>query len=111
METVGSQSSVGSPSEVNQLREEMKRLQEDVRSLRGHLSQMSESVKERGLARAQEGMDKLSGELKSAYGNVRERGQRARASIENEIEERPFTSVAGALIAGIILGKILSSRH
>ena len=111
METAQSQSSVGSSPEVHRLREDMRKLQEDVKGLGSSLSRISELLRERGVARGHEGMEKLSEEVREAYGTVRDRGYRARASIEKEIEERPFTSVAGAFIVGIILGKLVSSRR
>lgn len=111
MDRTASESRIGSSQEMDQLRQEMQQLRDDVRSLGGALSRVAESTKETGKERAQEEIDKLFRELTEAYDSAHERGSRTRASLEREIEDRPFTSVAGAFVIGMILGKLFSSTR
>ncbi len=109
MNRSGSESAGNPSAEMDQIRQEMKQLREDIKGLGGALSRLVDSAKESGQARAYEEFEKLQDELRDTYGTVHAQGKRARASLEREIEERPFTSVAGAFVIGMVLGKLFSS--
>lgn len=100
-----------SSEEIQRLREDLDQLREDIKSLGGNLSRILDSTKESGRAKAQEEVDALFKELREAYDSVQDRGAKTRASLEREIEERPFTSVAGAFVIGLVLGKLFSSSR
>ncbi len=84
---------------VSDLQAEMAQLREDLAKVTDTLKHMA------------------SGEAQAAYGRVRSAAEEAQAratktaeAVGNEISDRPFTSVATAFGAGILLGMLFSRR-
>jgi ElaB/YqjD/DUF883 family membrane-anchored ribosome-binding protein len=111
MNQTAHETKAGSAGDMEQFRDEMRQLRQDIKNIGNTLSRVTDSASEKGKEYAQEEFDKLYDEFQSAYGDLKKRGRRTRASLEREIEEYPLTSLAGALVVGLVLGKLFSSSR
>lgn len=98
-------------------RAEFKQLKDDAARLRDDLESLARSILEAGKAGSSEARERLETEarkrleqLKHVAGAAREKGERARETVESQIKERPITSVLVAFGAGLLLGKLLDRR-
>jgi ElaB/YqjD/DUF883 family membrane-anchored ribosome-binding protein len=83
---------------------DLKELRKEYASLKSDIAKMSETISKLS-------HDGLAEGRKRVRSAARQSGERARetwGAVENEIEERPVTSLAIALGAGFVLGKLLS---
>jgi ElaB/YqjD/DUF883 family membrane-anchored ribosome-binding protein len=96
--------------EVEELKEEIRRLREDISSITDKMANVVRAGARVGSSQAREELDYLQDRFGETYESVRREGGRAVAGIEREIEDRPFTAIAGALVVGLLLGKFLSDR-
>lgn len=101
----------------SELDKDIEVLREDVAKLRRDLASTSKKIVEIGKdqsasiatearAKLQSEAMHLIGELNSVLNSTRGKGKRAVNSIENKVTEKPLMSVAIALIAGLIFGKL-----
>ncbi|MEQ9619677.1 MAG: hypothetical protein RIG61_10955 [Deltaproteobacteria bacterium] len=104
-------------SKKSDLNKEIETLREDVAKLRTDLASTSKklvdvgkdqtaSVTTAAKAKLQAEAAHLITELNSALDSTRHSSKRAVNTIENRLTERPFMSVAVALVAGLICGKL-----
>jgi ElaB/YqjD/DUF883 family membrane-anchored ribosome-binding protein len=93
--------------ELKELREEFASLKSDVSEIGKSLSKMAKDTASESRHKirdaAEEGRERLSNAAQRSGQQVR----RGWDSFENEIEDRPMTSLAVALGLGFILGKLL----
>jgi ElaB/YqjD/DUF883 family membrane-anchored ribosome-binding protein len=110
---------IEAPKEVkaSKMNQDIEGLKEDVRRLRQDLAALTESVKkvahggaEVGRARAHDELERLYEQFQETYDSVRKESSRARTGLEKEIGERPFTTLLGAFVVGIVLGKFMSAH-
>lgn len=83
---------------------DLKELRSEYASLKSDLAEMSKTIGDL----ASDGIDEGSKRVRSAARHSRDRARETLGAFENEIEERPITSLAVALGAGFVLGKLLS---
>jgi ElaB/YqjD/DUF883 family membrane-anchored ribosome-binding protein len=83
---------------------DLKELRSEYASLKSDLAEMSKTIANL----ANDGIDEGSKRVRSVARHSRDRARETLGAVENEIEERPITSVAVALGAGFVLGKLLS---
>lgn len=83
---------------------DLKELRKEYASLKADLADMSETISNL----ASDGMAAGRKKIHSAARQSRERARETIGVLENEMEERPITSLAVALGVGFILGKLLS---
>jgi ElaB/YqjD/DUF883 family membrane-anchored ribosome-binding protein len=91
------------------LQDDFQQLREDLHALRESVAKTLQSGTEAGKERAQEELERLAEQFKETYDSVRKQSKQTKKSLENEIEERPFTYVLGALIVGLVVGKLFTS--
>lgn len=96
--------------EVQTLKDEVKQLRQDLGAVTESLKKVIRIGAKAGEAQAQEELDRLYEQFREKYDSVRREGSRVKTGIEREIEERPLTTLIGALIVGMILGKFVSAR-
>jgi len=96
--------------DVDALKEDVRRLREDLASLTESLKKVAHGGAEIGRARAQDELERLYEQFQETYDSVRREGGRARTGLEKEIGERPFITLLGAFLVGIVLGKFMSAR-
>lgn len=83
---------------------DIKELKDEYASLKADLAEMSESLSSLARDGVAEGREKVRGAARQS----RKQATEAWSAVENEVEERPLTSLAIALGIGFILGKVLS---
>ncbi len=109
-ENVGENVSQAIGQDINALKNDLNQLRQDVATLTETLKKVVEGGAEVGRAKAFEELEHLYGQFQQGYESLQREGRRARTGLEKEIEDRPFTALAGAFIVGIVLGKIMSAR-
>jgi len=82
------------------LRSEVQQLRDDLRSLTDTVKGLAAERGERAYESAREGLT-----------SARERAIKAEKAVENQIEERPLSSVLVCFIGGLIAGLLLQSRR
>lgn len=83
---------------------DIKELRQEYASLKSDLSEMSETLSSLARDGVAEGRERVRGVAKQSRKQARE----AWDVVENELEDRPITSLAVALGIGFVLGKVLS---
>jgi len=83
---------------------DLKELKSEYASLKSDIAQMSETIS--NLAHG--GMDEGRRKIRSAAEKSRHQARESWGVVEQEIEERPITSIAVAAGIGFVLGKLLS---
>jgi ElaB/YqjD/DUF883 family membrane-anchored ribosome-binding protein len=96
--------------DIDALKEDIRQLRQDVASLTGSLKKAAHGGAEFGKARAQDELDRLYEQFKETYESVRQETDRAKSGFEKEIGDRPFTTMLGAFVVGMVLGKFMSSH-
>jgi ElaB/YqjD/DUF883 family membrane-anchored ribosome-binding protein len=96
--------------DVDALKEDVKQLRRDLSSLSDTLKKIAHEGADIGRARTQDELERLYEQFKETYDSVRRETGRARTGLEKEIEDRPFASLLGAFVVGIVLGKFMSTR-
>lgn len=86
------------------IEKDLNELRKEYASLRSDLAEMSETISNL----ASDGISEGRKRVRSAARHSRDRARETFDAFENEIEERPITSLAIALGAGFVLGKLLS---
>lgn len=97
-------------SDIEALREEVKELRNDVASVTDTLKKVLRSKAQEGETEVQGEFERLYDQFKETYDSVRRESSRVKTGIEREVEERPFTTLIGAFIVGMILGKFMAAR-
>lgn len=82
---------------------ELQELRDEFKQLKDELSGIGSTVRQLAHSASDEGRDRL----RSAADQTRQQARETWSSFEQEIEERPMTSIAVALGIGFILGKLL----
>ncbi|MBN7771008.1 hypothetical protein KUV44_06960 [Marinobacter daepoensis] len=98
-------------SEYEQVREDLKRLQEDVAKLtksiaegqRNNISHLRDEIRRESL----EAFDQVRQRGDEALDRAREASSRAVENVEHKIEERPFLSIVLMFLAGLLVGRLL----
>lgn len=83
---------------------DLKELRNEYASLKSDLAEMKETISKLASDGIIEGRERVRDTARQS----RDRARETLGAFENEIEERPITSLAVALGAGFILGKLLS---
>ena len=86
---------------------EVQAIKADIAGLRKDLQTLIKTVADDQKAHGKETLDKARAEVNRLAGEARAKGREGISAIENQIEERPFTSVIMAFGIGLILGKLL----
>ncbi len=82
---------------------EQQDLQEQLNALRNDFSEITQTVREMSANRAHQGQEKLRETADRTRAQVRE----SLHSVQGEIEQRPYASMAAAFGVGLLLGKLL----
>lgn len=82
---------------------ELQELRAEFSALKSELSDMGKTLSELAKSAA----DESRGRIRSAADQSRQQARETWGAFENEVEERPMTSLAIALGVGFILGKLL----
>jgi len=88
--------STATEKELEQLKAEFAAVRDELANIGKTVGRLSSSASEDGQQR-----------LRSAAGKTRQHAQDGWSALENEVEERPMTSIAAALGIGFILGRLL----
>ncbi len=96
--------------DISALKDDLNQLRQDVASLSDSLKKVVGSGAEAGRAKAVDELDRLYDQFKEGYESVRREGRHAKTGIEREIEDRPLTTLLGAFVVGVVLGKFVSTR-
>lgn len=86
--------------------EETRRLQDDMNALRRDFARLTETLRDMAAARRDEGLSAAQ----DAADHAARQAQAAKAQAERTITENPLLSVAIALGAGYILGRLMGDR-
>ena len=89
--------------EFNQLRKEMENVLSAVKSLGKNTGRNVKAI-------AEEGLDQAGDRLNQAYESTRKSGAHATEYARSEIESHPIASISLALVAGMVLGKLISLK-
>ncbi len=92
------------------LGQDIETLREDVAKLRTDLSQIAKSLLEKGKNETDSAKDKVLGDIRSEFLAARKKGHEKMDDVEHTIQEKPFTSLLIAFLAGLILGKLFDRR-
>ena len=96
--------------EVDELKQELHQLREDMGNLLSTVKTLGQSTARTTRTKAEQELDQLLQQLNRAYVSARQGGQQAAASAYNEVEQNPMASVAIAFVVGLVTGKIFSQR-
>jgi ElaB/YqjD/DUF883 family membrane-anchored ribosome-binding protein len=104
-------------AEQEDLRREVDDLKAHMSAIRTDLAALAESLKGMGRERADAAATRLRSEgervrasVQQARDEARLRGEAGLATLEAQIEEKPFVSVLTALGVGILIGRLLLGR-
>ena len=86
--------------DIRVLREQFEQMQKDLGALTGTLGRLADDAGDEARER-----------LRGAAEEMRAEARQAQAAVSSEIEQRPFTSVLVALVVGLMLGALFSSRR
>jgi ElaB/YqjD/DUF883 family membrane-anchored ribosome-binding protein len=89
--------------EFNQFRKEMRDSLSAIKSSGQHAGRV---IRER----TEEGLDQAGDRLNQAYESTRKSGAQAAGYARGEIESHPIASISLALVAGMVLGKLISLK-
>ena len=99
--------------EVEAARKEIEALRRDIETLRGDLRSLYQSAKgaskvtlDDAKSRVQETAKNVETWATTFYGNTQDQTQRLIEAGRQSILKRPFTTVAGAVLAGMIVGRM-----
>lgn len=82
---------------------ELDDLKKELETLRGDFSSLLDTLKKTSGAQAQAGVDAARDSAERLRGHASD----AAASLESEIQDRPYTSILAAFGIGFLLGKLL----
>ena len=85
-------------------------LRADVEALRSDLGQILATLKAKTGNRADAELDALRRRLERLAGEVQSSGRETARRVEEQIEERPFASIAMAFAVGLMLGRLFDRR-
>lgn len=83
---------------------DLKELKDEYASLKSDLAKMSDTLSKL----AQDSTNEGRARIRSAARHSRDQAKETWGTLENEIEQRPVTTLAVALGLGFVLGKLLS---
>lgn len=92
------------------LDKDIENLKDNVAKLREDLSQVTQTLLEKGKSETEVAKDRLIEELKYELDVAKTKGKETVESVESQIQEKPFMSLLIAFIAGLVLGKIFDRR-
>lgn len=93
-------------STTNIPNKDQRELQEQLNTLRNDFAEVTKTVREMSAARAQQGQERLRDTAQRTRAQARE----SLHTVQSEIEQRPYASMAVAFGAGLLLGKLFD-RH
>ena len=85
-------------------------LRADLDALRGDLGQILGTLKAKTGNRAETELDLLRRRLERLAGEVQSSGRATARRVEEQIEERPFASIAMAFAVGLMVGRLFDRR-
>lgn len=85
-------------------------LKENVAKLREDLSQMTQTLLEKGKSETEVAKDRLIEELKIELEAAKVKGKETVETLETQIQEKPLASLLIAFIVGLVLGKLFDRR-
>ncbi len=88
------------------LDKDIESLKDNVANLRADLSQITQTLLDKGKSETEVAKDRLIDELKYELEAARTKGKKTVESVESQIQEKPFLSLLIAFIVGLVLGKI-----
>src|SRR5688572_4882588 len=93
--------------EFESLREDLSHLREDLMAFGQTLLSTGKSEAESTGSRVKADLQRTVASLSEKMGAARERGRDSLESMQQQIEERPFTSLGIAFAIGLLFGKLL----
>lgn len=96
--------------EVEELKEELSQLREDMGSLVLAVKNLGQSTARVTKTKAERELDQMMEKLNQAYIAARQTGEHAAESAQSEIEKHPVSSVAIAFLVGLLTGKLFSQK-
>ncbi|MGR6036333.1 MAG: DUF883 family protein [Candidatus Nitrosoglobus sp.] len=98
------------PVKLDDLKEEFNQLRKEMGDVLSVVKSMGQNAGRTIRARAEEGLDQASDRLGQAYESTRRAGTHTAECVRGEIESHPVASISLALVAGIVLGKLISLK-
>lgn len=92
------------------LRKDVAALRADLDALRVDLGQILGTLKTKTGNRAETEIDALRRRIERLAGDVQSTGRETARKVEEQIEERPFASIAMAFAVGLMLGRLFDRR-
>ena len=92
------------------LDKDIESLKENVANLRSDISQITQSLLEKGKSETEVAKDRLIDELKFELEAARSKGKQTVENVESQIQEKPFMSLLIAFIVGLVLGKLFDKK-
>jgi ElaB/YqjD/DUF883 family membrane-anchored ribosome-binding protein len=92
------------------LKKDVEALRADLDALRGDLGQILQTLKIKTGNRAESEIDALRKRIERLAGDVQSSGHEAARVVGEQIEERPFASLAMAFAVGLMLGRLFDRR-
>lgn len=92
------------------LDQDIENLKDNVAKLRADLSQITQTLLEKGKSETEVAKDRLIEELKYELEAAKAKGKETVETVESQIQEKPFMSLLIAFIVGLVLGKLFDRR-
>lgn len=92
------------------LDKDIENLKDNMAKLREDLTQISQTLLEKGKSETEVAKDRLIEELKYELDVAKAKGKKTVESVESQIQEKPFMSLLIAFIVGLVLGKLFDRR-
>lgn len=92
------------------LDKDIENLKDNMTKLREDLTQISQTLLEKGKSETEVAKDRLIEELKYELDVAKAKGKKTVESVESQIQEKPFMSLLIAFIVGLVLGKLFDRR-
>jgi len=101
----------------SRLQDDVRVLKEDFGQLRTDMADLMQTLVDATKSEAGDARKRLEDEasqrlaqMRDGIEEARRQGERAAATVEQKIEDRPFLSVVGAFGVGLLVGKLLDGR-
>jgi ElaB/YqjD/DUF883 family membrane-anchored ribosome-binding protein len=92
------------------LKKDVEALRADLDALRSDLGQILGTLKSKSGNRAEAEIDAIRKRIERVAGDIQSGGRETARAVGEQIEERPFTSIAMAFAVGLVLGRLFD-RH
>jgi ElaB/YqjD/DUF883 family membrane-anchored ribosome-binding protein len=101
--------------DIDKIKEDLQRLRDDVSKLLGHVGTYGKGkvggTRDKVGATAEDLQGRVYSRVQDVTRSVTDRGRQAASASRGKVQERPFTSIAAAFAAGLVLASLFAWKR